>query len=306
MKKSIVKISEGLGNQLFMYANAYSISKKLGYNLFIDHLSGYKDNYLNEINPYLLNNFNISSNECNITDTSIGYFNYLKHKSSKSIDFLRNKKMFISEEKNKKTTFISFKDYTKNIVLSNKIYIDGFFQSEKHFIDYKKDILKEYEFKNISYDDLNIDINRLKDKNSVSIVVRTNRYNERSKKDLYDNIKTKKSDLFIKNTIDYIYKAAEIFKKKLDNPTFFVWSNDFSNLRNYFNDEFNFVINKKNKTINDLYTISLCSNFIIGPSTFHWWGAYLSKHPNKICICPPKLLNFSSNLDIYPSNWIKF
>jgi hypothetical protein len=27
-KKIIVKISEGLGNQLFMYANAYAISKK--------------------------------------------------------------------------------------------------------------------------------------------------------------------------------------------------------------------------------------------------------------------------------------
>ena len=28
-KKIIVKISEGLGNQLFMYANAYAISKNL-------------------------------------------------------------------------------------------------------------------------------------------------------------------------------------------------------------------------------------------------------------------------------------
>ena len=28
-KKIIVKISEGLGNQLFMYANAFSLSKKI-------------------------------------------------------------------------------------------------------------------------------------------------------------------------------------------------------------------------------------------------------------------------------------
>ena len=33
MKKAIVKISEGLGNQLFMYAHAYAFSKKMGYNL---------------------------------------------------------------------------------------------------------------------------------------------------------------------------------------------------------------------------------------------------------------------------------
>ena len=36
MKKAILKISEGLGNQLFMYANAYAFSKKLNYKLFID------------------------------------------------------------------------------------------------------------------------------------------------------------------------------------------------------------------------------------------------------------------------------
>ena len=42
MKKSIVRISEGLGNQLFMYAHAYSFSKKLGYNLMIDPISAYR------------------------------------------------------------------------------------------------------------------------------------------------------------------------------------------------------------------------------------------------------------------------
>ena len=36
-KKIIVEISEGLGNQLFMYAHAYSLSRKLGYDLFIDN-----------------------------------------------------------------------------------------------------------------------------------------------------------------------------------------------------------------------------------------------------------------------------
>ena len=37
----IVEIAEGLGNQLFMYAHAYTLSKKLGYDLQIDNLSGF-------------------------------------------------------------------------------------------------------------------------------------------------------------------------------------------------------------------------------------------------------------------------
>ena len=39
--KLIVRIAEGLGNQLFMYAHAYSLSKKINYDLYIDNTSGY-------------------------------------------------------------------------------------------------------------------------------------------------------------------------------------------------------------------------------------------------------------------------
>ena len=45
MKKNlIVRIGEGLGNQLFMYANAYSLSKKFDCNLYIDDESGFSKN----------------------------------------------------------------------------------------------------------------------------------------------------------------------------------------------------------------------------------------------------------------------
>ena len=40
-KKLIVRIAEGLGNQLFMYANGYALSKDLNYVLYIDDKSGF-------------------------------------------------------------------------------------------------------------------------------------------------------------------------------------------------------------------------------------------------------------------------
>ena len=36
-----VEIAEGLGNQLFMYSYAYSLSKKFDYKIQIDNTSGY-------------------------------------------------------------------------------------------------------------------------------------------------------------------------------------------------------------------------------------------------------------------------
>ena len=40
-KKITVKIAAGMGNQMFMYANAYTLSKKYSLNLTVDNTSGY-------------------------------------------------------------------------------------------------------------------------------------------------------------------------------------------------------------------------------------------------------------------------
>ena len=44
-------------------------------------------------------------------------------------------------------------------------------------------------------------------------------------------------------------------------------------------------------------------HFIIGPTSFHWWGAWLNNNPNKICI-RPKNINPSNNSDFWPDKWI--
>mgnify|MGYP001022081615 CR=1 FL=1 len=59
--KLIVRIAEGLGNQLFMYAHAYSLSKKINYDLYIDNTSGYFKKK-NQLRSYELDKFNIDHN----------------------------------------------------------------------------------------------------------------------------------------------------------------------------------------------------------------------------------------------------
>ena len=58
-KKIILKISEGLGNQFFMYANAYSLMKKNNLELLIDRYSGYYNK--KTVYNFILDNFNISA-----------------------------------------------------------------------------------------------------------------------------------------------------------------------------------------------------------------------------------------------------
>ena len=302
-KKLIVRISENLGNQLFMYANAFNIAKKLNYKLYIDHKSAYRDHDKHLNISYQLNHFNLNTEIAPEKYLALKPFSYLKSKFRKKIDVFKKRKSYIIEvrDRNKNTSF------SPNYLLgtfSNILFVEGYFQSEKYFIDYKDEILKKYGLEKSVENQVNFDINTFKNTNSVSICIRQNRFTERLEKDKSNTNKIQLSKNFTKQTIEYVKLAANIIKQKINNPKFFVWSNDFNNLREYFNsDEYVFVDNNINKTITDFYSMTLCKHFIICPTTFHWWAGYLSTNKNKICIKPPDDLKFSNNKDIYPITW---
>ncbi len=292
----IAKISEGLGNQFFMYANAYAISKKFDYNLCLDLYSGY---YKNNIRSFMLNNFNITSNMApSDWIFSNGYRNLIK-KIKIKCEFLKKKKSFLFEpkDKNKLTKFSSIK--LNNF--DNKIYIDGNFESEKYFLDYRNDLLNQFSFKKDMSNNKYLDI--IRKHNVVSISVRQNRYSERMN-NKFDQYSISKSQDFVTKTVDYIYQSIKFIKSKVHNPKFLLWSNDFTGLEKYFpTNEFLYVINPEDKILNDFYLLTQCKYFIVGPSTFSWWGAWLSNNENKICI-RPKNINPSNNLDFWPESWI--
>ena len=109
---------------------------------------------------------------------------------------------------------------------------------------------------------------------------------------------------FTKDTIDYIHRSVAYIKQKIDNPVFFIWSNDFKVLREHFSEnEYTFIENHTNKSLNDFHLFNFSKHFIVGPTSFHWWGAWLNNNPNKICL-RPKNINPSNNNDFWPSDWI--
>ena len=298
-KKLIVKISEGLGNQLFMYANAFSLKEKYQLDLFIDQYSGYYNK--KSISFFLLNNFNISSKYALKEYTFASDRRNLLKKLLQFFDKLADQKKFIFETKNpdKSTSFsqIDLKN-TKNLC-----FLDGNFESEKYFINYRNKLLKEFTLNNIYNFKDNKFLKLIRTKNVVSICVRQNRYSERiNNKD--DKNSIEKSHIFLNSQLEYIKEAIKFFKDEVENPIFLIWSNDFSNLDNYFSkDEYIFVINEKNKILSDFYLLTQCKYFIIAPSTFSWWGAWLSNANNKICVRPKKLNN-SKNSDFWPEGWM--
>ena len=58
----------------------------------------------------------------------------------------------------------------------------------------------------------------------------------------------------------------------------------------------------------NLFLLSSCKHFIVTPSTFNWWGAWLGKNDNKIVTRPAEgffsLFKVNNN-DFWPNDWIK-
>ena len=300
MNKIIVRIAEGLGNQLFMYANAYALSKKINYNLFIDNESGYFKN--KDISNYQLDNFNITTKLC---DNDLMFNSDLKNFKRKLLikcDIFRNKKKFLIESKDKfkKTKYF---DATKKM-FSETLHVEGHFESEKYFSNFKNYLKKQFLFKNENVFDNNKYLDLInKNQTIVSICVRQNRFSERIQ-NKYDQNQKLKSDNFTKETIDYIKRAVNFVDNKLVNAKYLVWSNDFNNLRNYLpENKFIFIDNKMNKSLTDFYLLLQCKNFIVGPTTFHWWPAWLNNEEYSL-ILRPKDINISNNADFWPNDWI--
>ena len=140
----ILRLSNEIGNQMFMYASAYSISKELNRRLYIDDETAFLSK--KNVSKFGLNLFNISSTIAPDTLKFKNISGYIKRKFLIKADLLRSKKKFYIEKKdrNKITKYSS--DY-KNLIFDNNLFLEGHFQSESYFKDYKDEIKREFKLK---------------------------------------------------------------------------------------------------------------------------------------------------------------
>lgn len=299
--KLIIRLSNNLGNQMFMYATAYTFAKKLNRDLFIDNETAYKER--NNIHKYDLDIFDISSKISPNKLKFLGPLGYIKRKLYKKLDIINKKKAFYIEPKNnnKQTNFnINAMDSS----FKNVLHVEGHFETEKYFKDYINDIKKEFTFKKIKVFENNKILHDIKNSESVAICIRQNRFSERKRP---INKKDKEnSDIFVDDQIRYIKKSIDIIKSKVTSPKFFLWSNDNKNLVKYFpTHQYTSVFT--NEIDLDLFLMSQTKHFIVIPSSFNWWGAWLGRSRNSIVIRPSNnhFSNFRvNNNDFWPNDWM--
>lgn len=178
------------------------------------------------------------------------------------------------------------------------VYLDGHWQSEKYFDKVKDIIRKEFMLKNEPsgrYKNIETEIRKNK---SVSMHIRRGDYTmEKVQKTL------------ALCSLGYYQKAIQKMAEKIENPTFFIFSDDIEWVKENLKIEYPmvFVSNDELKDHEELILMSKCGHNIIANSSFGWWGAWLNNNPNKIIITPKKWFKDTSKntKDLISESWLK-
>ena len=108
----------------------------------------------------------------------------------------------------------------------------------------------------------------------------------------------------------YYKEAMELIESKVENPVYFLFSDDIPWVKENFTTSFEthyIDFNDASTNFEDLKLMSSCQHNIMANSSFSWWGAWLNSNPNKTVIAPKLWFNDEkvNTSDIIPENWIQ-
>lgn len=275
----IVRLIGGLGNQMFQYAIGRSIAHKNGDILKLDNIDYIKHKMHN---GYRLNVFNIDEKIASTCE--INRFGTRSRVLRKLVrmGICGYKKAFYVEKPENETKF------DEKVFTYKNLYLSGYWQNENYFLDIRDILLQEFTLKiPIKAEKY---MNMIENTNSISLHVRRGDY--------------LKLDWFI--GVDYYKNAVKFIYQKVQNPVFFIFSDDIK----WCKENLNFIDNPIfiENTISEVEDLELMKNTkhnIIPNSSFSWWAAWLNTNKNKIVIAPKIWFRDRKDFNPVPNSWIK-
>ena len=283
----IVRIWDGLGNQMFQYAYARSLKEKgldvrLDLNKSFDQSFGKYSGHDKRSNQ--IQNFNISIPEA--SGEELSEYSFLSRtKISDRIRFALSQKGLCRCRLYEETS----QAYSEQSAsLNGNYYVKGWFQSERYFSGISGILHRELTLKNDPGIPKELDELLEGSRPVVSLHARRGDYVK----------------VLMALPAVYYQKAIEYMKTVFSDPVFLVFSDDPEWVMRKLDIEGNFKYIGdfgRYKDYEELVLMSRCSAHIISNSTFSWWGAWLDEKEDKIVVAPKKW--FEGQKDIVPKEW---
>lgn len=304
---NIIRMSGGLGNQMFQYA-LYMKLKTLGKEIKFDDINEYRHD---NAKPIMLSVFRANVpratwDEINaFTDGSMRISARIRRK------FTGRKALEYHEEGFFDPKVLTFDD----------IYLRGGFQSEKYFEDIADKVRETYQFPPLEtmhlpdklYQVTKECLEQIESTMSVSIHMR--RSDSRPDEELYEGICTEQ----------YYEAAVQYIQERYPKAIFYIFSNEPKWVKGWVD---NLIANRTTEEMSreekeelqnkfvmveanteytgylDMQLMTRCKHNIISNSSFSWWGAWLNDNPAKIVVAPDRWKNDIESDDIYTKGMV--
>ena len=278
MMKSVVRISEGLGNQLFQYAFAYSYAKRTGQDILIDPFF-----WGTSLRNYELYRFRIE---------------YTRRFVSPAWDYLlgfgpRNARRYKERYRDRKIKkyyrFMPEKQIMKydDGVYSVKeaAYFQGFWQSPLYFEEFYEQIREQFTLKEALGSKAQEYTRQMAESNSVSLHIRRTDYDRDENNVCLDGA--------------FYREALEKMKEAIGEFKLFLFTDDKAFAKKYF-DLHEYIMVEGVEDIEEFALMQKCKNHIVANSSFSWWGAYLAENKGGVVFAPVADIWGG---DFYPREW---
>jgi hypothetical protein len=267
----ITRLNGGLGNQLFQYAAGRALADRLGVPLRLD---------LSEFNTYLLRRFELDKFDIEagvatpeeIAEIVINPSSFQRRYSRLAIHL----GICINKIAFKESRFGYDYIFEK---IRCPMYLNGYWQSEKYFKSAENKLRNELCPVNQLSEAGRKMLDEILHCPAVSLHIRRGDYI------------TNPSAAAVHGVcpLEYYYSAVHHIAAHVQNPRFFVFSDDpqwaKGNLRIGFPVRF-VETNGPDNVLEDMWLMKSCWHHIIANSSFSWWAAWLNDSQDKIVIAP--------------------
>jgi hypothetical protein len=293
----IVRLSGGIGNQMFQYAAGRSLAALRKVPLKLD-LSGFENTAPGDTKRYFaLSTFTITA-DCAQPEEVRELRGMHGNRKAKTLQKFADRMVPVPF----KTSFHEpHFHYTPDLLrLGSNVYLDGFWQSEKYFRDARQIIQDEFNFRNPLTGNNAAMATNIANCTAVALHVRRGDFETNPVTNHYHGTCPP----------DYYQQAMVLVSRMVHNPHFFIFSDDPAWCRRNLDPSraMTFVDhNSPDSADEDLRLMSLCSHAIIANSSFSWWGAWLIRNPEKVVVAPHTWFNKRdiNTDDLIPPTWLR-
>ncbi|MDE7334084.1 MAG: alpha-1,2-fucosyltransferase [Lachnospiraceae bacterium] len=279
MMHHVVRISDGLGNQMFQYAFAFALEKKTGVKVLIDPLF-----WGTSLRRYQLEEFHITGTKRlvgRLQDYILGFGprNGRRFKDRYRQYLIQKKYQFFQEK--------LIMHYDADVYNQTKpCFFSGFWQTPQYFEEFYEELKKEFTRKEAVSQQAEKYQKQMEQGTSVAMHIRRTDY--------------VRQEGNVTIPFDFYEEALRGMEKQLGAFRLFIFTDDKQFVKEYFKIR-EYVLVEGLCDLDEFEIMRQCNHHIVANSTFSWWAAYLGENKGGIVYAPCTGI---WSEEFYPKEWI--